>query len=366
MKPSEFDLVVVGAGALGLCTAFAAVQSQPEWSILVVDQDRPGGGATRWSAGLAVPFGSTLAHPALVSQATATLQSWSRPLHAEADRLFEELPHFVVGSYETVSWLDDRALPGVLVPADAASVRRAYPNLRVHSDEVVLRCAGTYRIFAEPFTDAVWRYLVAQPLVSAWTGTKVISVRPLGNGSEVRTATGAVIGAARVVLALGAWFTDTARPHGVRSLGSEITAKRVVGLHCAVPAAPGAPVVTFLDDDLFVMPDTANDSTFVSFYRDEWLSPGEAPSATLLSQDDLDVGLAALGKRSNGLATSVVGGRVAYDGYARDRLPVVRHLEDRNSVIAVAGGSGSGLRLAPALAVEAVRLLVERADREMT
>jgi glycine/D-amino acid oxidase-like deaminating enzyme len=358
MRTSEFDLVVVGAGALGLCTALAAVESRPDWSILVVDRDLPGGGATRWSAGMAVPFGPTPGHPALIRRATTVLRNWFGLVQAESGRVIEKMSSFVVGSDETVHRLGDRALPGSLAEVDVSELQQVCPDIRVYPGEVVLRCVGTYRIHAEPFISAIWRCLVAQPAVRTWIGTEVVSVRRVRDGYELLTAAGVVTTAARVVLALGAWFADPAAPLGAVSPELDIRAKRVVGLHCSVPAPAGSPMVEFVDDDLFITPDPANQSVFVSFYRDEWLSPGDGPAPVVPSQKDIDLGRESLERRSRGLAERVVGGRVAYDGYAPNRVPIVRR-DEGGSLVVVAGGSGSGLRLAPALATEAVRLLTD-------
>ncbi len=65
MKKSEFDVLFVGAGVIGLASAWRAAQSGAE--VLVLDRGEPGSGATRVAAGMLAPVGElTFGEPELL------------------------------------------------------------------------------------------------------------------------------------------------------------------------------------------------------------------------------------------------------------------------------------------------------------
>jgi glycine/D-amino acid oxidase-like deaminating enzyme len=73
------------------------------------------------------------------------------------------------------------------------------------------------------------------------------------------------------------------------------------------------------------------------------------------NEEDLRCGTDAVRRRSPAAADAVTGGRAFCDGYAPNRLPVVTPHPDHPGLVSIRGGSGSGVRLAPALAAEALR-----------
>lgn len=149
--------------------------------------------------------------------------------------------------------------------------------------------------------------------------------------------------ARHVVSATGAWTVSGLEPPDVRT-------KEVAALVVAADCALGDPLTYFVADDLFILP-ASNGEALVSFYCDNW---DVDPAADLPTQRVLEQGTAALVDRLPGLRRSVVGLRAFPDSYAPGRLPSVTVA--RAGVAVVSGTSGSGVRLAPALAERAARM----------
>ncbi len=59
MNEDDFDLVIIGAGIIGVCAAWYARKRYPQWKILLLDQSGIGNGATSYSASLDIPYGHT-------------------------------------------------------------------------------------------------------------------------------------------------------------------------------------------------------------------------------------------------------------------------------------------------------------------
>jgi glycine/D-amino acid oxidase-like deaminating enzyme len=163
--------------------------------------------------------------------------------------------------------------------------------------------------------------------------------------------------AANVALAVGAWDL----PGSLSSClypAAELRCKRVAALHTRLPVDLGDPLVYFIDDDLFVLPH-AKGQALVSFRRNAWdvkpdLLDGHA------DEDDVREGLRALAARHPQAARNCSGGRAFCDLYAPNRLPLIRTSPTLPGLVAVQGGSGSGVRLAPGLALRALAALRAR------
>jgi D-arginine dehydrogenase len=129
-----------------------------------------------------------------------------------------------------------------------------------------------------------------------------------------------------------------------------------------VPAPTGAPLVSFMDDDVFVLPG-GDGSALVSFYREEWDPDPDALDGRP-ADADIAAGVGALARRSRLLAAAVTGGRAFCDLYTPHRLPRVITHPHVPGIAAIRGGSGSGVRLAPALANAALDAVAGHVDAQ--
>lgn len=152
--------------------------------------------------------------------------------------------------------------------------------------------------------------------------------------------------AANVALAVGPWDLPGSLSSNLYP-AAELRCKRVAALHVRLPVDLGDPLLYFLDDDLFVLPH-AKGQALVSFRRNAWdmkpdLLDGHA------DEEDIREGRAALAARDPRAAQSCSGGQAFCDLYAPNRLPLVRTSPTLPGIVAVQGGSGSGVRLARSL-----------------
>lgn len=135
--------------------------------------------------------------------------------------------------------------------------------------------------------------------------------------------------------------------------------KKVAALHFADRPDPGAPAVVFWDDDAFFLPFPERGYTLFSFFCDEWDCLPESASLSLTAEDR-EQGVTYVSRRNPDLAGRYCGGRAFCDAYPRDATPFVAR-NGSGRLLAVGGCSGSGIRVAPALAdaaVEDVRKLL--------
>jgi glycine/D-amino acid oxidase-like deaminating enzyme len=349
---APLDLVVVGGGIVGATVAAEARRRRPAARVLLLDRDLTGSGATRYSAALCPPVGATPEHRRMVARA----ERWYADLE-RAGGLARRWPDtfWVVRESSLVEFhkaFVDRC-PLVAGHADRARLAEAYPDLVVRPDEVVLHSTGTWAADAEATARTLAARLARADGCGCWEGVRVDDVQPEGAHLVLLTGTGHRIPARHVVLATGAWLAEDP---GAARAGLALRVKRIAALHLARRPRPEDPVVDLWDDDAFLLPLPDRGVTLFSFYCPTWhVRPGRGAAG--LDGEDLRAALAVLAARSPRLAGAVAGGRAFCDGYLPARLPAVAADPARPGVALAGGCSGSGFRLAPALAEQALSTL---------
>ncbi|HMJ79338.1 MAG TPA: FAD-dependent oxidoreductase [Iamia sp.] len=195
------DVVVVGGGVMGAATAWTAAGRGA--SVLLVEQHAPGHrrGSSHGSSRI---FRHAYAQAGYVELARRALTGW-RELEEETGREVLTLTGAVdhgepAAVAELHATLGQAAVPCELLPPEEASDR--WPGLRF--DTTVLFHPDAGRLHA----DAAVRSLhgaAGRRGASVRLATTVAAVDEVGDGVEVRLASGEVISAGAAVVAAGAW-----------------------------------------------------------------------------------------------------------------------------------------------------------------
>jgi len=203
---------------------------------------------------------------------------------------------------------------------------------------------------------------LAQSLLSSRTkqgkstltaGCRVENIQKVGTHYLLKTK-GAEWHAANVALALGPWDLPGSLASNFAPIKG-LRCKCVAALQTRLPVDVGDPLIYFIDDDLFILP-TAKGQAMVSFRRNAWdMNPNQLDGRA--DDHDIHEGLLALAARNSLAVSNCSGGRAFCDLYTTDRLPRVRTSPALPGVVAVQGASGSGVRLAPGLALQALAAL---------
>jgi glycine/D-amino acid oxidase-like deaminating enzyme len=340
--------VVVGAGIVGCLVAGALAAADPAGSIIVLERDTVGAGASRRSAGLHLPRG-----------ATARIQRMSAVSHAYYAGLRlrrPDLPIYPVGATVITARTGEGRLGGGYLN-EAAPARVPVGGLRGPAAGLPPG-SGAWRIAGCHYADV---YQLTQALaaelrlrVRFLEGVAVTGLAPAAGGAAVSCGTGERIIADSVVLAPGPWLSDPAWRDLLAPL--ELRVKKVVALHIERRPDPADEAVIFDDDDAFLLPLADRGHWLFSYTCREWdVSPDDL--TTGLSAADADAARECLRRHSPALAAAWGGGRVFCDAYSPDREPLVRALDEAGRIVFAGAANGSGYRLAPAIAAEVAALL---------
>jgi glycine/D-amino acid oxidase-like deaminating enzyme len=344
---TESAVAVVGAGIIGCLAARALARSTPGAPVTLLDRDAVGAGASRRSAGLHVPRGT--------STRTRRMSGYSHAYYADLAREHPGMPIHPVRA--TV--VADSAAIGCYLPQ--AAPERA--GALAAADVSVPPGLGIWHIAGSHCSD-VYRLAQAlalqlRPRVDVLEGVAVTGLVPGDESVTVRCGTGLQLTVGGVILSPGPWLAAPAWRDLVAPLGMRV--KQVVALHIARRPAPTDELILFDCDDAFLLPLAYRGHWLFSYSCREWDVDPDTPTAGLTAAH-LGAARDCLRRYSPELADACRGGQLFCDAYSPDGEPVVRALDAAGRIVFAGAASGSGYRLGPAIAAEAVDLLARRSQ----
>ncbi|MFF3017278.1 NAD(P)/FAD-dependent oxidoreductase [Streptomyces sp. NPDC057939] len=349
----HYDLAVVGAGAVGALVAYYAVRRNPERRVAVITHAGRGTGATRFSAGFDTTTGHSPARRALAARSTALFAELAAEL-GDAGRAPVEVRWLVARGNRAAldATMADGGHTRPVTAEQRALLDLTFPGLAHRGDEVLLSSTAMTAGQPQWLTDRLLDEVLGRPGNTLLEGFRVAEVRRTGGPVELVAADGSRITAARTVLAPGPWVLDGPVATAARECGARV--KKVVAFHIMTPPPPGAPALVMEDADAFLLPHRPGGHWILSITSPDWDRGPDEPLT--IDARDRDIARDLLARHVPGFLPHLIGGRVFSDCFTPGHLPVVATVGDDRVVMAI-GGSGSGFRLAPAMAEDALNLL---------
>jgi D-arginine dehydrogenase len=341
---ADADIAIVGAGIIGCLTARTVAARSEGASVVVLDQDAIGNGASRRSAGLHFPRGAS----DRVREMSAYSQDYYRALLNDDPSLpIYPAPMSVVAAEANSAIVSGQYLER------AALVREGQPADFVCVPEGTAVWSGQGCNYAEVglLAQAIARGL--RQRVTFREAVHVTAVEPGPSGITLRLGAGESVVAGAVVIAPGPWLAAPAWRAYVTPLGARV--KKIVALHIERRPGPGDRVIVFEDEDAFLLPLPGRGHWLFSYTCQDWDVDPNAIGG--LSDSDIREGLRILRHWSPALADAVAGGRVFCDAYSASREPLIEALGGDRRLVFAGAANGSGYRLAPAIAAAAADLL---------
>jgi D-arginine dehydrogenase len=340
------DVAVVGAGVIGCMTAREILSRSPGTSMVILDRDAAGAGATRRSAGLHFPRGAT--------ERVRRMSAASQDHYAKLKADHPELPIHPLGMTVVAATAGERALHEVYLDSARLSRVEDVPGgqVRVPSESEAWEGQGCQYADVHGLTQILARQL--RQSAAFREGARVTAVEPREHGVVLRLGTGESVTAGRVVLAPGPWLAAPAWKDLVKPLGARV--KKVVALHIERRPARDDHAIVFHDEDAFLLPLYERGYWLFSYTCQEWdVDPDTVADG--VSEDNLRDALGILARYAPGLAGDCASGRVFCDAYGPAGEPVVSTLAGDRRLVFAGAANGSGYRLAPAIAAETADLL---------
>lgn len=358
----SFDLAIIGAGIIGASCAYWAHSCRPDWRFVIVDRSFAGDGATRYSVALDLPFGRT---PLQKTLAAKSVQFYQSLRSSDPEWPIRNISFCVVASAASIEAVADAFVATQFHAAEEKErlyLQSCYPGLTLPRNCVVLVSADARYFMPQSLTKALLRRACATGMAHCLEGTEIVDIHQHNSGLTLLAGDGREISAQRAVLATGPWITGGPEGRSIREQG--IRTKKVVAMHIEVPPKENAPVLYFAEEDSFLFPHPEENRFILSISSAEWDC---LPGISDLRMTAADQSLAAsiLERYWPDFARHCTGSRVFCDAYSRDRAPLIAPVSTLDGVVAAGACSGSGMRLAPAIAMEALRLVGVSAAKEI-
>lgn len=338
---AQRTFVVIGAGIIGCLTASELAARDPSAQITVVDQDAAGTGASRRSAGLHLPRGST----ARVREMSARSHAYYAGLRrSRPDLPIRQVRATVISSVKP----SEHGYLDLAAPAPAAPA----PGVAMGTGQSAWRLEGCHHADVSDFCQRMAAQL--RPRVRFAEGVQVTGLTATGDGVTVTAGTGEQLTADHVVLAPGPWLAAPAWADLIAVLGLRV--KKIVALHVDRPARQADEVIVFDDEDAFLLPLPGRGHWLFSYTCQEWdVDPDRLSSG--LSAANVTAATEILRRYCPAMAGAAGSGRVFCDAYSPAAEPVVHSLDETGRIVFAGAANGSGYRLAPAIAAEAADLI---------
>jgi glycine/D-amino acid oxidase-like deaminating enzyme len=332
-------VAVIGAGIIGCLIARELAAADRDAEITVFDRDLAGSGATRRSAGLSLVRGAT---------------PRTREMSAASDRYYAALmtshPHLPAYPVRARVLLDAGLRPADAGyrPADADPAETAPDGRRCWE----LRGCHYTDVYALTQSLAA----LARPRVRFLEGTRITGLTTGRRSVSVRTSSGEDHAFAQVALAPGPWLAEPAWRDLVSPL--RLRVKKIVAMHLEQRPDAGSELLILDREDAFLLPLAHRGHWLFSYTRMEWdVDPDAIATAPGLTSEDVADARACLRPYDPARAAELRSGRICCDAYSETREPVVTALGPDGLIIFAGAANGSGYRLAPAIARQAVDLL---------
>ena len=351
---TQCDVVVVGGGIVGAMVAHRLSAARPKRNIIVVDRSLVANGATRFSAGLHLPYGQSTRTRRMAQQSERQYDAMAR---RNASLLVTPIRLFGITTKEragaALEHLSNRARISRTPDVTSSSL----PPMTRSGERVVVTADGCHYANAAGVTEHLVS-LLRRRNVRIWEGVRVVSFNPERDVVHIELHDRRALRAGQVVLAPGPWICGSPFEHIAERFSIRI--KKVISFHVDLAPRRFDPAIYFLDDEAFLLPVSERGHWLFSYRCRQW---DVAPDNDALAIDvsDRQEAVAILEKYFPQLAGKCASGRVFCDAYSSDGEPIVAGLPSSRNVVLAGAPNGSGYRLAPAMAEEAMTLLYRNA-----
>jgi D-arginine dehydrogenase len=340
------DVAVVGAGVIGCMIAREIVSRAPGASVVLLDRDAVGCGASRRSAGLHLPRGAT--------DRVRRMSAYSQDYYERLLKSNPALPIYPIGMSVVASGASAGQLREIYLERARLSRVDGTPSRWVQMP----KGTSTWDVDGGQYADvhALTQALACElrQRISVREGMRVAAMDCTADAAVLRLGTGDAVTARHVVLASGPWLAASAWHGLLVPLGVRV--KKIVALHIEQEPSAGDRAIIFEDEDAFLLPRFDRGHWLFSYTCTEWdVDPDTVADG--LSARNLDEARECLRRYSPAMADRCTAGRVFCDAYSTTKEPQVRTVDHGRRVVFAGAANGSGYRLAPAIAAEAADLL---------
>jgi glycine/D-amino acid oxidase-like deaminating enzyme len=348
------DLAVVGCGIVGAMTVRAAA-ARFGGSVGIFERYRVSSGTTALSGGLMPLIGPSAASLEL---ALRSRKRYAEMLAEEGNLPIDRRVCYWIHPAASVRQLEQALGRNLSFSTEVPDVlREHYPSFRLPDEHVLARDDRVWSASAQALTRRIVDKQLAEHPTSftLLEGVGIETIGRHGEGFQLLRTDGEITSASRVIVGVGPWVT--LGPVKQWAAERKLRTRRTICIHLEGEVSRATPVLMMYAAGMVVIPVPGSNKTLVSYFpEDRDVEP--KPSELCVSGRDRDVSLGILARCLPGVESRYVGGQVFCDAYSDDKTPLVEEIDGLPGCVAIGGCSGSGVRLAPGLAEDAISLVL--------
>lgn len=346
----KWDLIVVGAGIIGVTIAWMARKFHHK-NVLLIEQKLANQGATAYALALRTPYFESATMQALVAKSK---KIYEEKIDVLPESVPARVPSFWVIQEAAQDTLRRRLASDQLQVASSArqeELLRYLPGLQVSRNERLMYDPDD-RIGSPIKTSEVLLHDFLHDGGMIIEGVRYASCLESSQGVNVVLSDGTCLSGTNVVVATGPWMAREFSSY----LLPPVRSKKIVAFHIDEAPRQGSPIVQWLEDDVFLAPDYARNRYLLSICSNEWdVVPGD--SRLSIAETETAYARYFLSQYFPRFMNTISGGRVFCDGYSRTSAPYVSRDPFTKGVYYAGAAGGAGYRLAPAIADDVLMLL---------
>ena len=338
----EFDLLIIGAGIVGLMTATLALIRKPTMKIAVVDKNILGSGATRYSAAFSTPLSKSAISCDLITRGAKVLQEIQHHLPIKLIKM----PCLYVVDHTCVDQLFEHYMADDLLSCERNVLEdSSYKNWIIPENKrIFISQKSAHHVNIAALVEALAKFL-RKNKCSIYESCAIHKIEENAGQLMASGANNICFRSKKMITAIGPWqnqslFFPQIMPNKICDV------KKVAALHFNMIPHEGDPAIVFFDEGAFVLPIHEKNYCLLSFTSEDW---GVSPESNLsISARDIEISKSICDLYAIDFNKLYLGGRVFCDAYSANKEFSINPLG--NHMMVVTGASGSGYRFSYGLA----------------
>jgi len=337
MVVKNCDIAIIGGGIQGLFLAYYSKIKFPQKKIFLFESKVIGSGTTSYSGHLHSPYGEGDKY---------FLTKTSLSLYNELLKRFPDFP------------IERRDFTGICLRKDQDKILSKIINKDDISINITENISSDYISFSglkgfvtrRSITTYMMELIIKMGVV-IFEGSKVESIVQINDNFQLTTIANQKIMTSIVINSSGISLFNLLEKEKIN-----LRIKKVVAFHIDELSFESSSINYFFDDDAFILPQPYYSRYLFSYNCEEWYkSLGKGSGFPSIKSKDILAAQKVLRKYYNS-SINFIGGQVHLDLYnTPSSSPLI--YEFKKNYITVGATGGSGVRLAPALAIKAINKL---------
>ncbi len=350
-----YDLVIVGAGIVGVLSAYYACKNNNNLKVLLIDRGLISSGTTSNSLGMEFRYGQSVKK---LLYAEEGVYEWKKIRQEIKDiKFFKKEFLGIISNGKFDDFRESPLNKHFNTPTNPNKYKEYFKNTKIDFNNYSL-LSSNYAGYSNVIHSCYKIIDYCKKNYNGFTLMESIDIKNLecsNNKIALMTSDGRTFISEYCILAVGPWILNQVFKNLVNKV--KLKLKKVVSFELKNNNTNNLPLslIYFFDHDAFLMSKN-DDEYYLSIHSNQYFL-GFDRNKIDINIDDYNIAKKIINTFFNKNNFSILGGKVFMDVYTPNCTPLILNPISNYKLSVITACSGSGFRLAPALALESLRKL---------